>query len=76
MAEKKELEIKIEWQNDAFFEMTAKEPQKEWREVIRFQENGYITDLFEFAESMANTYMQKSMSAIKTEMLTKDTEEA
>lgn len=75
MADEKEVEIKFSWKNDDHFEMTAKEPDQEWHQVVRIEENGHIVDLIDHVEEIANAYTKRVISNIKCEMLTECAEE-
>lgn len=67
MAEK-ELEIKVRWENNNFFEMGAKEPGSEWITVVKIDENSTIKGIWGEVDRICHNYFTYHLNEIGKEM--------
>jgi len=61
------IEIKLKWENDNFFEMTAK-TDSEATTIVRVEENGCIETLWSHISSICKAYLAKQLDTIGEEM--------
>jgi len=71
MAEEKELEIKIKWQNAAYYEMKAKCEHCEDEDfitIVKVDENTNMARIWPNVEAICQDYFESHMRDIGTEM--------
>ena len=59
-----ELEIVIQWENDASFLMKMKEPDGEWKDVVSLEENAHISSIWDNIANVCNTTFKLKISEI------------
>lgn len=68
MADQKEVEIKIKWQDDAFFEMTTKRDAGDVKQIVRIEENGCLEAFWPHISNICKDYISKLLHDIGDEM--------
>lgn len=68
MAEEHELEMKIKWQDDVFFEVKAKKDAAEWKQIVRIEENGCLQSFWPHISNICKDYLSKQLCDIGEEM--------
>lgn len=63
-----ELEIKIIWENGVSFEMTSKKDAGEVKTVVKLDENSQFKSIWPHAQSICQTFIEKELDTIGTEM--------
>ena len=63
-----EVEIKIKWEDDNYFEMTAKKDAGEKKQIVRIEENGCLEAFWEHISNICKEYMSKLLHDIGDEM--------
>lgn len=63
-----ELEIKMTWENNAFFKLEAKKEGGEWKDIVYHEENGYIQQLWPSIQKVCSSYLTHELESIGTEM--------
>jgi len=67
MAEQTQL-IRLRWENGVNFEMESKHGDASWITVIQMHENGYLTDLWENAQKVCETFFNRTINDVGNEM--------
>jgi len=69
MAEQKEIEITLDWQNGDHFKMLAKlENSDEKVTVVEMEENGHLATLWGHLEQICITFFRENLAKIGKEM--------
>lgn len=63
-----EIELTFQWENDKFFEMTAKHGQDEKIQIVRIEENANIAELWDYIAGICKNYTGSVVDKIGKEM--------
>jgi len=63
-----ELDIRITWENDAFFKLESKREGEDWKSIVYHEENGFIGELWHGIQKVGIAYLTKELEIIGTEM--------
>ena len=63
-----EILMKLAWENEVGFTMTAKEGTGAIETVVDIDENGFISDLWPHAQAICEDYLKKELNRIGSEM--------
>ena len=66
----KELEIKVTWENNVFFQMEAREQGGDWLTVVMMNENSTIKAIWGEIDRICHNYFTYHLNEIGKEMKT------
>lgn len=63
-----EIQLKITWENNNFFQMTTKKDEGAVTQVVRMEENGQIKELWIHISDICKNFFGTTIDGIGTEM--------
>jgi len=63
-----QVKITFDWENNNFFEMTAKHGEAEKIQIVRIEENANITEIWDSVSTICKNYVGSAIDKIGKEM--------